>query len=325
MLNLPLPPLEELEYTMPQVWDSTMIVAFRRCPRSFLYAYANHIRGGATAIPLLFGGAFAKGIEAYRQNYYRDGQDAHQSLLAGAEAIFHEWGSHPAIFKDNDGNPDKRTLDKCIFALKAYFDFWPIHSDHLQPHINEDGTPTFEFSFSVPLEDEIFPRMDDGSPFFICGRVDTLGTYDKLPVWSDEKTTISMGSKWAEQWYTRHQFMGYGYCLRALGFKARHVLVRGIGIYKDEVKLAQTTPIHRPDHLLDNFAFELAWTLRQAQAYFTAQQVPRSYGDACYAYFRKCNFWEVCSTKPQYELPFLKRLERSEWNPLQLIGTGDTE
>lgn len=318
MLNLPLPPLESLSFSLPQVWDSTMIVAARRCPRYFLYAYANHVRGGGLAPPLLFGGAFAKGLETYRQAYFAYGRKKDIALEAGAEEIFTFWGDNPPIIFDKYGEGDKRTLDKCIWALMQYFERWPIDTDSLQPHMSEDGKPTFEFSFSVPLEAPIYPRMADGSPFFICGRMDTLGMYDALPIWSDEKTTIRMGSKWAEQWYTRHQFMTYGSALRMLGFKARHVLVRGIGIRKDGVEFAETTPIHRPDHLLDKFEHELAWTLRQMQAYFEAQAVPRNFGDGCFAYFRQCDFWEVCSTKPDYELPFLKRLPRNQWNPLQL-------
>lgn len=318
MLNIPLPPLEELTYEMPQVWDSTMIVAARKCPRYFLYTYANHIREGGVSPPLHFGGAFAKGLETYRQVYFLEGGNPHQALLAGAEAIFAYWGDNPSVLTLR-GKPDKRTLDKCIFALMRYFENWPMETDLLQPHIDHNGKPTFEYSFALPLEDAIFPRMADGSPFFLCGRMDTLGSYSHLPVWSDEKTTVMMGDSWAEQWYTRHQFLCYGYGLRELGFQARHVVVRGIGIYNDGVRFAETQPIHRPDHLLNKFAHELAWTLRQIQAYFDAQQVPRAFGEACYSHFRQCDFWEVCSTKPAYEMPFLRAKARNQWNPLHLM------
>lgn len=322
MLSRALPPLDQLSFEMPQVWDSTMIVAARKCPRYFLYAYANHIRGGGIAPPLHFGGAFAKGLEAYRQAYWHNGGNPIHALQCGAEAIFEAWGDNPSVLISR-GQPDKRTLEKCLLALMRYFERWPMATDLLQPHIDHTGKATFEYSFSFPLEDPIFPRMTDGSPFILCGRMDTLGTYDNLPVWSDEKTTTSMGPSWADQWYTRHQFITYGYGLRGLGFKARHVVVRGIGIYNDDIQFAETHPIERPDHLLDKFAHELAWTLGQMQAYFSAKQVPRSFGDACYSYFRQCDFWNVCSTKPAIELPFLRAMPRNEWNPLHLISGGE--
>lgn len=324
MLNRALPPLEEITYTMPQIWDSTMIVAARKCPTLLLYAYINHVRGGEGVNPALhFGGTFAHGMEAYRQTYWAT-KDKGTAFFVAAEAMINFWGDNPSVLIYR-GKPDKRTLDKCIYALAQYFENWPIDTDRLQPHINSNGTPTFEYSFSVPLDEPIFPRMDDGSPFILCGRADTLGAYDDLPVWSDEKTTIVMGDSWAEQWYTRHQFLTYGWAFRKLGFKARHVLVRGVGIYVDYVAFRETTPIERPDHLLDKFQYELAWTLHEMKGYLHGRKVPARLGDACYSHFRQCQFWDVCSTKPAYELPFLRTMGRNEWNPLMLAGIGEGE
>lgn len=322
MTLIPLPPLTELDYTMPQVWDSTMIVAARECPTKFLYAYVNHIRGDGLSLPLHFGGAFAKGLEAYRKTFFETGNEA-LAFEASVAAIILAWGDQPSVILHN-GKPDKRTLDRCIILLRDYFHRWPIATDALQPHVNEvGGKPTFEFSFAVPLESEIFPRMDDGSPFILTGRADTLGTFENLPVVEDDKTTIMMGDKWAEQWYTRHQFITYIYALRAMGFKTRHVIVRGACVRAEENAFAETTPIHRPDHLLEKFEYELAWTLVTVQSYLRNRTVPRNFGNACYSHFRKCQFWDICQMKPAHELPFLRAMPRAQWDPLHLSITGD--
>lgn len=322
----PLPPLEELEYTMPAIWDSTMIVTARSCPRKLLYSFINHIRGGDTSPPLHFGGAFAKGLEVYRKTYFESGGNTSHALQSGLEAIFVAWGDRPSQLLYRGKLEEKRTLDKCLHALRLYFDWWPIETDRLQPHINNvTGKPTYEFSFAVPLEEPIFPRQADGSPFILCGRADTLGTFENLPVIEDDKTTVAMGPKWADQWYTRHQFILYIWVLRKLGFKARHVVVRGICIRKEDIAFAETHPIHRQDYLLDKFEHELAWTLRQMQAYVDARQFPRNFGDACFSHFTQCQYWDVCSTKPAAELPFLRAMGRNQWDPLQIAMLGDEE
>jgi hypothetical protein len=319
MANIPLPPLTELEYIMPEVWDSTMIVAARRCETYFFYSYANHLRGGAVSVPLLFGGAFAKGLEAYRKTYFSSGGNPSSAFIAGAEAIILAWGDNPSKFLYPNGDGDKRTLDKCIFALDKYFVQWPIATDPLQPHINtQTGNPTFEFSFAVPLDEPIFPRQDNGQPFILTGRADTLGTLDDLPVIEDDKTTTMMGPKWADQWYTRHQFIAYIWALRKQGYKVRHVVVRGIGIRESEIAFAETHPIHRPDHLLDKFEYDLARTLYEMKHHFAQRNIPRRLGDACFSYFRRCQFWDVCSAKPQHEMTWLRAMERNMWDPLHL-------
>lgn len=320
MTRIPLPPLVDLSYVMPDIWDSTMIVSARECERRFLYEHANHLHGDGVSIPLHFGGAFAKGLEAYRNSYFNNSHDEGAAFLDGADAIINAWGDHPSQFVDpRTEKADKRTLDKCIFALQNYFVQWPIATDTLQPHINTvSGKPTYEFSFAVPLDEPIFPRQSNGEPYILTGRADTLGTYGDLPVIEDDKTTSAMGDKWVEQWYTRHQFMTYIWVLRKMGFKARHVIVRGICVRSEEIEFRETHPIHRPDHLLDKFEYELASTLYAMQTYFDAQQVPRRFGNACYSHFKKCQFWDVCATRKDFELPMLRSMKRSQWDPMQL-------
>lgn len=323
MTSIPLPPLESISYEMPEVWDSTMVVSARECETRFLYTYVNHLRGDGLSVPLHFGGAFASGLEVYRKTFFLEGANESDAFLAGAEAIILAWGDNPSVIEVN-GKPDKRTLDRCICLLRDYFIRWPIPTDNLQPHINEvSGRPTFEFSFAIPLEDPIFPRQDNGAPFIYTGRADTLGTLDNLPVIEDDKTTIAMGDKWAEQWYTRHQFLGYIYALKKMGFKTRHVVVRGACVRNEENAFAETHPIERPDHLLRKFEYELAWTLSTMQHFLRNQTVPRRFGNACYSHFKKCQFWDVCATKDGYELPFLRTMKRAKWDPLHLSITGD--
>ena len=315
MTSTPLPPLTSIDYTFPQVWDSTMIVAARKCLRYFRNSYNNHLRPEGVAPPLLFGGTFAKGLETYRQAYYEFVGNHSLALEAAYSAMVTAWGTNPTLLNQFE---TKRTFERCVPALICYFENYPIETDRLQPHINHDGRPTFEYSFAVPLEDHIFPRMEDGSPLLYTGRMDTLGSYDGLPIFADEKTTLSMGDKWADQWPTRHQFHGYGWALNKLGYKAKHYLVRGIAIGTNDIRFRETPPLTIIPSLRNAFASELATTLWMVKKAFEHEQAPRNFGDACYSYFRQCIYWAACSTKPEFELGFLKTLPREKWDPLRI-------
>lgn len=331
MTLIQLPPLTELSYEVPLIWDSTMLVSFRKCRRYFFNTYMNHLRGGAPqidggkpqpAIPLHFGGTFAHGMETYRKHYFAEG--ASSAFMAAADAMILFWGDHPSQLLHN-GKPDKRTLDRCIHALDQYFVQWPMESDLLQPHINADGTPTFEYSFSIPLDADHFPRHPSGAPFVVTGRLDQLGTYDGLPCWSDEKTTVSMGPQWAKQWIGRHQFGLYGWALRRLKFRARHVIVRGICIRENETAFDQTPPITVQEDWIDRIEQEIAQTLSECVTFSQYRSFPRDFGDGCFSHWRQCPFWECCSTRDEVEFAYLKAMNRAMWDPLRIHGSEDEE
>jgi hypothetical protein len=320
-MNAPLtvlPPLTQEEYNFPEVWDSTMVVAARKCIRYFRNAYSMHLRGRDTALPLHFGGCFAVGLEAYRQAYYKFKANDQLALEYAYIVMLNYWGDYPYVPTIRGEAERRRTFDRCVHALISYFEHWPIETDRLQPHMTADG-PTFEYNFAVPLEGPRFPRLADGSPIIYTGRMDTLGSYDELPVFADEKTTVAMGASWAEQWRTRHQFIGYAWALRELGFKARSFIVRGICLGVNDVRFQETPPISISAALMAAFEEELAHTLWYVKRAFEHRTAPRNFGEGCYSYFRQCPYWESCSTKPEFSLGFLKTIERQKWDPLRVI------
>ncbi len=299
---------------LPSIIDSTMLVSFRACPAKF---YREHIlkrSPATTSTPLLAGGAFAAGLEAYRRAYYADGYSKSACLDTAFLSAILAWG-------DNDpfpqGKHESRSLDRVLTGIKAYFEHYPINTDFFQPLMQpHNGMPTFEFSFSVPLDPGYgFPlHPSHGEPFFTAGRSDGLGHYRKLPTFSDEKTTESLGKTWADKWLMRNQFLGYAWCFREMGLPYRSVLVRGVGLLKTKITHAESRVTY-PDHLLNMWQSNAVFDMQQMVQMWEANYWPERIGDACTS-FGSCPFTDVCLAHPNHKENFLRDAYiHRDWDP----------
>lgn len=324
-----LPPLTALSATPPQVLDSSQIVCFRSCPRKFLYTYCNHLRSHTgKSLPLIFGGAFASGLEHYRTARLVKTLAHKPALeLAYCRAIT-SWGDNPSEMREKD----PRTLPRCLQALDWYTKTYPIETDSLQPHTHSVSTcelgVTFEFNALVELSPSLgFPLHPSGSPYLYSVRFDTLGTYMGLSVFADEKTTTQVRADWPQQWTFRHQFAGYAWALQQLGYPHRSAVVRGVVIHKNDFVALETPPILYSPHTLQKFEEDLRHTVREIDFAVTGVQInpidplpdhfPRAWGDACSAYNTPCAFTHVCFGHPRDELDLLAQFPREVWNPAE--------
>jgi hypothetical protein len=317
-----LPPLTYLDFSIPLVIDNTQVTAFRKCPRYWLYSYINHLRSSeGKSLPLVFGGAFAAGLEDYRR-WRHHGATHATSFEYGCAAIVKSWGDNPHEFPAR--NKDPRSQIRCMEALKFYTEYYPFHDDILQPHQSAGGG--FEFSFAVELLPEWgFPLHPSGEPFLYVGRIDMLGSWAKMPIINDEKTTTRIQSNWPQLWPIRHQFAGYVWALQKLGLGTHQVLVRGLGIHSKEFVPIEGGPYRFPDFLLTKFEDDLRDTVTtmltchecaEARSQHAAlSEFNRNWGDACTSYNRVCHFSGVCFGDPANELSWLRSMPRDKWEP----------
>lgn len=299
---------------LPSIIDSTMMVAFRNCPAQF---YRTHVlkRSNATSsIPLLAGATFASGLEAYRRAYYADGYSPQSCLDIAYLAANAAWGDTPPF---PIGKHESRSLDRVLAAIADYFRVYPIATDLFQPHIRADNSnPTIEFGFTVPLDPAIgFPlHPSHGEPFFWAGRSDGLGTFRGLPVFSDEKTTESLGQTWSSKWPMRNQFLSYAWCYREMGLPYRTALVRGVGLLKTKITHAETHVTY-PEYLLDMWEQTAVHDLSQMVEMWNADYWPERIGDACTAW-GNCAFTDVCLAAPHRRTAYLRAsYVHREWDP----------
>lgn len=326
---------------LPLHIDSTMVTCFRSCPQKFWQEFVLGLRPPSISIDLHAGGCFATGLEATYKALYVEKLSLEKALEKGLGAYVAAWGH----FEIPEWKRTSKTMDRMWEAIsnpegddknKGYFDIYRPLTDAVQPYLDPDGNPTFEYSFAIPLEPTgpnsfaktgreeyeksgitreslCFPEHPNGGPFLYTGRFDMLGSYNGRPIVRDEKTTgSSIGQHWAEQWNLRSQFMGYIWACQQCGIDVDSVCVRGISIQKTQIVHAEAFKTYSR-FMLDRWHEQLRRDLWRLRRCYDEGHFDFNLGDACTAY-GNCIFQNVCqSPNPEsWQSEFVVR----HWNPL---------
>lgn len=306
--------LPNIPISLPQHIDSTMLSAFRSCPKKFFWSHIRGLHPKSRSADLHAGGCFASGLEQFYRTLAK-GATVDEAKLAMFKTFTAEWGDYIAP----DKNP--KSQDNMWIALDDYLRTYPPAIDRFQFLRNPDGSPTVEFSFAIPLDFEGFPLHPSGEPFIYTGRADGIGTYDGKMCFKDEKTTKGIGSTWAQQWALRGQFIGYTWAGRMSGYDIDSVLVRGIGILKTEIKQIEIFKTYS-QHLRDLWFKQLHSDLGRLRKCWDEGYFDYTFGESCTAY-GGCPFVPLCeSPNPEvwtdtYDIKF--------WDPTRKVPLDDLE
>lgn len=295
--------------TFPEYIDSTILAAFRSCPRRAYLQYFQHWKPKTTSVHLHAGGAFAYGIEQARRAFFEQSMSADDAVAIGMEACTRFYG-------DYDCPPESaKSLDRTVGALEFYFDQYPLGNDGLYPAIIRDRSG-IEFSFAEPLPNTQHPVT--GAPLLYTGRADMLGIFaDDLYV-VDEKTATQLGATWAGQWELRSQFTGYIWAARTLGLHCSGAIIRGISILKTKYDTQQAMT-YRGDWEVDRWLEQVARDVRRMVQCWKDNWWDYSLDTACTEY-GGCVFRQVCkSPNPEEWLPTY--FEQRVWDPVKRTET----
>lgn len=320
----------------PLVLDSTLVAAFRSCPRKFYLSYVEHYKPKSDSVHLVAGGAFAKGLETARKAFYAGEYEKpvffETQSPEGLPIRMVRWEEHRcesgngdlaaalglqamlAAYGDFDCPPDSaKSAERMAAALVYYFDEYPLVGESAPPHVMPDGKPGIEFSFAEPIE---VMHPETGDPLIYCGRMDQVVDFAGAVFGEDDKTTVSLGASWSGQWDLRSQFTGYTWACQRAGIPLEGFLVRGIGVLKTRFDTQQAVT-YRPAWQLERWHKQL---LRDANRMIECWK--EGYWDynldhAC-TEFGGCTFRKVClSQDPQ---PWLDSgFVRKVWNPLTRV------
>jgi len=294
------------EPRFPPVIDATMLAAMR-CPRKFYLAHVCRYRldGDEESIHLVAGKAYAKGLEVARLAYM-NGHHPEECLEFGTEALIEEYGD--AQCPDTEA----KSLDRMVGALEYYLSEYPLDDDPARISILA-GVPAVEWRFALPLP---FNNPDTGLPLLYAGRTDAIMEFCGARYAEDDKTTKSLGSRWANQWDLRSQFMGYAWAGRELGLHLQGTLIRGVSILKTKYETAQAI-VNSPDWKIDEWVEHRDYLLRRALSNYTQSQYwEPALDDTCNEY-GGCAFRSVCGIPPERRINWLStNFVESTWNPL---------
>jgi hypothetical protein len=294
--------------SFPEVLDATILTSFLSCQR---HTYFSHFLNHSVAEPsidLHAGASFAAAVEAGRKAFFGDNNPNYRDI-----ALEQLWLSFGNVFE----NARKKDIKSLSLALIEYFTEWPLENSTLVPA----NDLSVEHTFAIPLHQK---HPETGHPLIYAGRYDWLVHDENGLLWiMDEKTTTSIGEKWADQWRLRFQFLGYLWAAYSMGLEPVGVIVRGIGLLKTKTTLVEVR-LTFPHHLIEEWiGLRNNIILSMKEAYEWVMYSGKDYSSffpnfssACTSY-GGCPFMEVCLTAPDRRARKLaSSFSTRKWNPL---------
>jgi len=301
----------EIQAAFPAVIDSTMRSAFLSCPHKFFLEFVFGLRSSAPSIHLHAGAVYARGLEVLRKEYYGKKTPLADCITEAYQAMVIEWGDMPG-WEDHP-----KSFVNVVKAMIAYTEHYPLDSDPLKPHMTAKG-PAVEFTFAIPIPNTAHP--DTGEPILYAGRFDMLGEYQNALYVVDDKTTGSLGARWARQWRLRGQFTGYCWAAREFGFPIAGAIIRGCAFKKSGIDFADAIT-YRPNWLINQWLETLRHDLNRMAQTYKEMTFTKNFGDACAAY-GDCDYVDLCD-KENWEKWLEPGFVISHWNPLHKDPTAE--
>lgn len=301
----------EVAGEFPRVLDSTMISAFHDCFTKGYWEFMRNLRGKGVSVDLIAGGAFARGLEVVRKDFWGAGVPFNQALEHGMFEALAEYTKEIGNNPVPDGKEAKGP-DRVVQAMDYYFEQWPIETDHIQPKMDSSGQPMAEYTFSVPLP---ILHPTTGEPLIYAGRFDLVGLYNNQIVGVDEKSTSQLGDSWGAKWNLRGQFSGYVWAMRQFDLPAIGMIVRGVSFLKTKFGHAENLQM-RSDWQIEAWYQQMLVTVERMLVAYRNGWFDQNFAEACAAY-GGCPFQKLCnSANPE---AWVDHYTVKAWNPLARV------
>ena len=293
----------------PEVIDSSMIAAFRSCPRKTFLEFFLHWKSKEPNVHLHAGAAYAAGLEAARRTFFDEGLHSDTAKARGLEALL-------ATYGDFDCPADSpKSAERTAGALEFYFDRYPLEDDDAIPLKLPNGKHAIEFNFAEPI-DRKHPETDE--PLLYVGRMDQCVGKQGLALGEDDKTASQLGPSWPRQWDLRSQFTGYVWGAGRAGIHLDGFLIRGVSILKTKYDTLEAIT-YRPDWQIDRWYEQLLRDVDRIIRCWTEGYFDYNLDHACTEY-GGCTFRAVCLAKDPDQI--LEGLyERRRWDPVTRTET----
>ena len=296
----------------PTVLDSSLIAAFRSCPRKAEMDFFSHWKPKTPSVHLHAGAAYARGLEVARTSFFLEGRPALESIAAGGQALVEFYG-------DFQCPPESaKSLERTLGAYEYYFAVYPLEQDSAVPVTLPSGKAGIEFSFAEPLP---FNHPETGDPILYVGRMDMVAKFNGAVFGEDDKTTSQLGASWSRQWDLRSQFTGYCWGAKQAGLPLSGFIVRGISILKTKYETQQAIT-YRPQWMIDEWYDQLIeHDLPSMVEMWESGWWGASLDHACNEY-GGCAYKQVCLAAPESRVQWLETsFERRRWDPVTRTET----
>lgn len=279
--------------TFPLWIDNTAREALSLCRRRGYYTHWRNIIPVAESEHLVYGSAYAKGLEVARKAFYGDGADEQEAILDGLIAAWKTYGDYVP--------PEKsvKTLENLERAYLDYFRQKPMATDYIRP-VMHDNKPAVEFTFAVPLPEIKHPET--GDPIMYVGRFDMLAEF-RSGVWvMDDKTAGQLGQAWTRQWDLSPQMSGYCWACYEYDLPVMGALIRGNSAQTNEVKILEAVTYRNQWQIyewLEAVISDVKWAIHC----WETGSWPKALNGVCNMY-GGCHYRQLCTARdPEAVIP----------------------
>jgi hypothetical protein len=291
---------------------SSLREAFNKCHKKMHWSVINGLMSKGESTHLIAGAAYAKGLEAFRTQYYRipeperTAEYFEQCAAHGLVALLSSYGPHePAL-------DSAKTYDGTVSAYVEHLVRYTIPGDHAAPSLGPNG-PRVEFSFAFEIPGAFHPVTND--PILFVGRCDQIVDYNGALFVFDDKTTSALGPLWSKQWNLRSQFTAYTYGAQQHQLPVIGAIIRGMSILKSKCDTAEAI-VYRPRWMIDRWVERLQWDVQRMIAMWNSGYWPNTGEEsgACSDY-GGCPFQVLCESEhPDNYIPVY--FAEGRWDPM---------
>lgn len=314
--------------------DYTTLSSYMGCPRKFLFRHILSLTPDSPpSVDLHFGKCYHTAMETFftlvkavqENDVTKDSLTIPLIQEAMKSAFMQEWDSIPHNFDPELVHP--KSPSKAFDLINDFvLDNYPNALNH-----KVIGT---EIPFSIPIFDQ-----PNGTEYNYTGRMDAFIMKNNRPTVLEHKTTKYTNQTWSESFRTNLQVEGYLIAAQLSTGITPAVEVIGAHVTKTKHDFI-TLPItkqallneralvelrHIIHNLLDEFDILTQAILEDPSTFLTDRTHPLTYfhrshisGGQCTAFFRPCEYINLCTSRPNpltYNLKVPSGFRLDQWNP----------
>lgn len=288
-------------------WDATSLSLAQTCLRKYQYKMLEGWQPRGLSVHLRFGQHYATALEHYYKHIALGLSKQEALVLVVREALEDTWDRTEdnldgAPWESNDANKTRETLIRTIVWYADYFE-----DDTTPVIILADGKPAVEYSFTLPVDDDIV----------FSGHIDRLVEYADHPYVMDQKTTKStISAYYMDQFKPNTQMSMYTFAGRAIwNIPVKGVIIDAAQIAVGFSRFERGFTTRTEGELNEWYDNSMYWIARAQEAsindYFPMN--PAACGN-----YGGCEFRKVCGRDPQFRKQFLQADfdQGPSWDPL---------
>lgn len=294
-------------------WDSTSLATWLDCERKYQLTMIENWVPRSRSVHLRFGGHYATALETYHKRRAL-GEDHETALRNVVETTLVASWSHD---RDSEGNrisgtgtaeeftDNAKTRENLIRTIIWYLEHYK--EDTMTTFIKADGIPAVEYSFSLPVDNDII----------LAGHIDRLVNYAEGIYIQDQKTTGStISAHYFKQFSPHTQMSLYTFAGRIIySAPVKGVIIDAAQIAVGFSRFERGITMRTPEQLTE--WYEGAMLHIQAARKATKENHFPMRPSSCSNY-GGCMFRDVCALSPTVRPNALAAdFEKRVWDPLQ--------